>query len=111
MTMTSQCCCRVFLCAEVFIVVHSEQELGQVGCGGVHFHPRHNLKEERGMSLEVFGDALDLCLLPGTEDERLGDQQQCTQTIAQLHHLLETMQDLQGGSRTRSREGRGGAVA
>ena len=93
----SCCCCQSFLAAEVFVVVDPEQELCQVWGGGVHLHPRHNLKEERGVPAKLLGDVLYLSLLPGAQHQCLGQQQQRAETIAQLHDLLQTVQDLSRG--------------
>lgn len=53
------------------VIVHSEQQLCQVGGRAVHLHPGDDVKEETRVSAEVLGDAVDLCLLPGGEAQLL----------------------------------------
>lgn len=60
----------------------------------MNLNPRHNVKEEVRLSVEVFRDALDLGLLPGGQNKVLGPLQQGTETVAEFHNLLETVRDL-----------------
>ena len=83
--------------AEELVVVDSEQELGQVRCRRVNLDPRHDLKEEGGVPVKLLGDVLDLRLFPGGKFQRLGQQEQRAERVAQLHHLLQTVHNLGRG--------------
>lgn len=47
-------------CAKVIVVVHSEQQLGQMRRGLMTVHTRHNTEEIGRLSVEVFGNSIHL---------------------------------------------------